>query len=699
MMKLQPIQYSFSSGEITPRLYGNTQTEVYRTGVAELYNMVARAHGPAVSRSGSFYVDEAKDSNNVRIIPFNVARGEDFFLEFGPLYLRIYNRDGRIDLAGQQLIIDPSYIDEFLFWTDKSTGSGTVTFLHDIKAVSLDNGSGSNVARIGQKTRTIEAANVGQPHTFSGSFSGDGILQILIGTTDGASDVLNASVNVIGDFSFNFTPATNTNWITLVNSGGNGTSAVAYTSHFHATGSFVEITTTYLAADLPDIQFEMISSQNTLILAHSSHPPKQLVLTLPLDFQLSDIVFTAQPANWVAGNYPAVVTIFQSRLWLSRTPNSLQTIWASQSGDYYNFDKGTALANESIQIDLAASGEIEWMRGQKELMMGTDLGESKITSQNGILTPSDIDIRQQSAYGSASLLQGQNIGDQILYVSPDHKKVRALTFDEFQQGWYSPDLTWIAEHITKSGIKEIHYARDPDTLVLCLLNNGKVAACTYDRSQKSLGWSLFEFTNMPIISMAVINGDLGSTIVGAGKQSNGKLVLLIDAGTFDVRAELDSTITRPVEAGNIITGLGHLEGLTVGIHVDHALHPDKVVTGGQITLDYAGTNAAVGLRYTSRLKTLPLDVGSTQGSGSGNMKHWAKIYVRVVDSSIPKINGTRPATRQPATPMNQVEPNTTEDIQVTDIGRTRKAQITIEQDLPLKLEVLNLFGIVGQDLL
>lgn len=700
MMKLQPIQYGFSSGELTPRLFGNTQSDAYRNGVAELTNMTPLAHGPAVSRGGSFYISTTKDADDVRFLPFNIFRGQSYLIELGPFYLRIHNEDGHIDIGGQELIKDQDFFNEFVFWEDTSTGSSSsVTFLHNLRAASLNNGTGTSDGSIQQQVKNVVVANIGQPHTLSGTLSGDGGLLIEVGTAVGLSDILNTTITALGDFSIALTPTTAVNWIKFTNSGASNSSAILIHPHFRADGITTELVTPFSATDLKDIQYEMITSLDTLVIVHGSHPPKQLILFPVVDFQFSDILFVSPPASWAGSNYPAVVAIFQSRLWLARTPSSLQAIWASQSGDYYNFDLGTAQASDAIQFELATSGEIEWLKGQKDLMMGTDLGEFKISAQGGVITPSDVDIRQQSAYGSAGLLQGQNIGDQILYVSPDRKKLRALTFDTFQQGWYSPDVTWIAEHITSAGVKEVHFARDPDNLILCLLLDGTVAICTYDRSQKSLGWALYKFKDAEIITMAVINGELGSAVVGALKQSNGITTIIAGVETFGTRAEVDNAVVRAVEIGNIVTGLTHLEGLTVSIRVDGAVHPDKVVVGGQVTLDYMGNTAVVGINYTKRFKTLPLDVGSSQGSGSGNLKHWAKIYVRLVDSAIPLINGTRPATRRPATPMNQAEPNTTEDVQVTDLGRTRSAQITIEQDLPVKLEILNLFGIVGQDLL
>lgn len=58
----------------------------------------------------------------------------------------------------------------------------------------------------------------------------------------------------------------------------------------------------------------------------------------------------------------------------------------------------------------------------------------------------------------------------------------------------------------------------------------------------------------------------------------------------------------------ILGGLWHLEGETVQVLVDGNRQEDKVVTSGRITLDIAGTRAAVGLGFRSIAYTLPLTV-------------------------------------------------------------------------------------------
>jgi len=68
-----------------------------------------------------------------------------------------------------------------------------------------------------------------------------------------------------------------------------------------------------------------------------------------------------------------------------------------------------------------------------------------------------------------------------------------------------------------------------------------------------------------------------------------------------------------------ITGLDHLEGETVSAQVDGADDGDFTVTSGAITLNTAGTVVHVGLPYTGRLQTMPLDIGALAGTAQARI--------------------------------------------------------------------------------
>ena len=85
-------------------------------------------------------------------------------------------------------------------------------------------------------------------------------------------------------------------------------------------------------------------------------------------------------------------------------------------------------------------------------------------------------------------------------------------------------------------------------------------------------------------------------------------------------------------ARDTVSGLSHLEGKTVSILADGAVQPQRIVSGGSVTIDRAAVVIHVGLPYESDLQTLPA-VMSLDGYGQGRYKNVNKAYIRVFKSS------------------------------------------------------------------
>lgn len=120
-----------------------------------------------------------------------------------------------------------------------------------------------------------------------------------------------------------------------------------------------------------------------------------------------------------------------------------------------------------------------------------------------------------------------------------------------------------------------------------------------------------------------------------------RLRILSTSSTTVATAQVDNTLPPELRntattvwsfARNVISGLSYLEGKTVSILTDGAVHPQRVVTGGQITLDRAGSLVHVGLPYESDLQTLPVAM-QIDGFGQGRYKNVNHAWLRVFQSS------------------------------------------------------------------
>jgi hypothetical protein len=137
--------------------------------------------------------------------------------------------------------------------------------------------------------------------------------------------------------------------------------------------------------------------------------------------------------------------------------------------------------------------------------------------------------------------------------------------------------------------------------------------------------------------------DVGDAIVLTGTDGTQYRILInatssttVATGRVDkvIPAALRSTATTSWSfARNSISGLSHLEGKTVNILTDGAVHPQRVVTSGSIDLERAATIVTVGLPIIADMQTLPMAAQIDAGFGQGRVKNVNKAWLRVFQSS------------------------------------------------------------------
>ena len=95
---------------------------------------------------------------------------------------------------------------------------------------------------------------------------------------------------------------------------------------------------------------------------------------------------------------------------------------------------------------------------------------------------------------------------------------------------------------------------------------------------------------------------------------------------------VDSGLTYTGTSANSVSGLTHLEGETVQVLVDGAVHPNRTVSSGAVSLASSGTEISVGLAYQGKLVTLDPEVQTETGASQGKVRRIERATVRVVDT-------------------------------------------------------------------
>jgi len=156
----------------------------------------------------------------------------------------------------------------------------------------------------------------------------------------------------------------------------------------------------------------------------------------------------------------------------------------------------------------------------------------------------------------------------------------------------------------------------------------------------------------------------------------------------------NTAITTYEVARDKISGLDYLEGKTLNILADGAVHPQRTVSSGEISLERAASVVHLGLPYESDLNTLPLAL-QVEALGQGRVKNLNHVWLRVLESSgifagpsADKLVEAKQRTTEPyGTPPNLK----TQDIKIMLTPQWQdNGQLFVRQTDPLPLTVVGL---------
>jgi hypothetical protein len=347
--------------------------------------------------------------------------------------------------------------------------------------------------------------------------------------------------------------------------------------------------------------------------------------------------------------YPRAVTLHEQRLVWAGTDTEPFGVWMSRAGDFYNHLPGV-LDDDAISYNIAAPqvNVIRWLESSDNLLVGT-VAQEFAAYGGGLgdpITPSNTRITPQSNEGS-SPVQPVRSGSDVIYINRSGRKIYAMDFDTAGNHYASVDLTEMAIHLTATGLtfKRIAWARNPASILWCQRSDGVLCSLTYRRDQQVWAWARHPLSDGTVESIAVIPTQDGTaddlwmivlrTVDGVTKRYVEYLSQpfepMSDTDTEDM-SYMDSALRYQGAAVSTLTGLDHLEGKTVKVVTNGALHPDCVVTGGSITLNTTTTDAWVGLGYVSKLRTLRPEIPSPTGTAMGKTKRVSRATIRVLNS-------------------------------------------------------------------
>jgi len=328
----------------------------------------------------------------------------------------------------------------------------------------------------------------------------------------------------------------------------------------------------------------------------------------------------------------------------TRAPGSGVTVWLSKVGDYDNFKAGVNDA-DSFAVELTTANTILWMEALEAVVIGTS-GDEWVMKSNKLdtpLTPNSWGVKQQTNYGSKNV-QALKVNETILFIDYVGRKLRELTYSYADEKYVAPDLTSLAEHITKTGVTSMAYQKSPSPMVWATLGDGTLIAVVYDREQKTIAWATYPIggTDVVVQSVCVTPGTSEDRVtISVRRTINSASVTYIEelaSRTFDAIEDcffVDSGVTvENSPASKTIAGLTHLIGETVKVLGDGVEYtPTAVVDGsGEVEISTAVEKAQVGLASAMIVQPMRIVVDTQEGTSLGNTTRINEIVALFLDT-------------------------------------------------------------------
>ena len=524
MAKASPSFSNFTAGELSPKLDGRTELSKYFNGCKKLQNFLVVPQGGATRRPGTQFIAETKTSANAsRLIPFEFNVEQAYILEFGNNYFRVYKDGGQVTSGGSAVEVTTTYTSAQLSGL-KFAQSADVMFVvhpehkprqitrtaHDTWTITdidfrrgpmldpqLDGTTLTANGRTGSGVTVTASAN-----TFASTDVGrliklhDGFAEI---TAFSSATSVTVTVKENEDRRSELMPSMTATTISF-HEGDPSTTNLEHNDRLQDTsGSFLsegfkagmKVTITGSTSNNVSSALIVTVTADTILFAPSVDLAAEAAgdtVTIVGDL-VADDEFSLGAFSTTTG-FPAAVAFFEQRLVFANTTNDPQTLFFSVGGDFTNFTQGTD-ADSALTYTIGSNqvNVIRYLTSSRVLLVGTSGGEFVVRagSVDAPISPTNTQIKRQASYGSADI-QPITVANVALFVQRAGRKLRELTYNFDTDSYLAPDMTLLSEHITEGLIKEMAFQQEPDSVVWCVLSNGKFVGMTYRREEDVVAW-------------------------------------------------------------------------------------------------------------------------------------------------------------------------------------------------------------------
>lgn len=726
-MRVIQMQNSFTSGELDPKLLARTDLAQYKSGLSRALNVSIQPQGGAKRRDGTKFIYEldAGAANAVRMVPFEFSTADSYMLVFTPQKMYVFKNGAlitNINGSGNDYLAVSALTAAILPEMNWTQSADTLIVVHeDLEPVSIVRGATDAswtaayiafdfIPKYAFDFDTHEPKFSITPSAASGN--------VVLTASGVTTDTGNAQAGTISTITLkaasSFTSDDQPNGMYVAITSGTGSGQTRHVEDY--------VASTKVATVYPDWDTAPDNTSGYEIKAFKPAAVNQYVNVLTgfgrarIIEYLTDTTVRAYvevpffdtsaiaSGNWESEHgyedtwsatrgWPRSVTFHEGRLYFGGSKGRPSTIWGSRVSGFYDFSPNEALDDDAVEatLDTGTFNAIVDIYAGRHLQVFTTGAEFYVPQAlDEPITPANLIVKQQTAFGMKPGIRIQNIDGSSLYIQRQGKALQEFVFSDTVNAYTSAKISLLSSHLLKSpeemAVRVATSTDEGDRLLIVNGDDGSIACYTILRAQEVIAPSEWT-TDGEFISVGVDIDDIYTVVKRNINASDVYYVELFDADVL-----VDCAKTGGAAAS---VALAHLEAEVVKIIRDGVVEPDQTVPASPYTITFANAAASsyqVGLNFTPQIKTLPTEPRLPSGSLKGFKKRIFEINAQLYETQALTINGKEVPFRRLGTALLDDDVPEFTGIKTLHgvLGYTYEGQITLGQTVPLKMTVLGI---------
>lgn len=715
-MRVTKLQTNFSTGALDPLMRARTDLQQYQNALEEATNVIIQPQGGAKRRDGTKYI-AALTETSFKLIPFEFSVDDKYLLIVVPGKIYAYKDDVAVaNITATALTAD--IVSELNY----TQAVDTLILCHpDLQTKRLVRNSDSNwtfenlplknIPKYAYTLDTHEPTYSIAPSATTGNIT----ITASSVTTDNGTAQAGTTSTITLKAATSFTSDDQPNGMFIEITSGTGSGQTRHVEDYVASTKVLTVypdwttapdnTSAYeIKAFKPAAVGEYAQVKSTFgrarYVEYVSDTQMKAVVEVPF-FDTSTIV----SGDWESEHgyedvwsstkgWPASAAFHEGRLYFGGSKSRPNTIWGSRVIDYFNFDIGTGLDDESVEatINTTQLNKINHVVSGNDFRIFTTGGEFiVIQGQNDPITPSNFLIRPQTRLGSKPGVPIDDLNGASLFVQRQGKSINAFQYGDSVNSYQIQPISIFSSHLLSDPVDltvRRSASTDESDRAFIVNDDGTIVCYSIFLGQNVIAPSKFT-TDGEFLAITALLDEV-YVVVKRTIQSVAKYMV----EKFDPDVHVDSAVTGT--AASASSSLVHIAGKSVKIIRDGIVEADQsapISSPYTVTFDQAATESyEVGLNFDVTVKTMPAEPMLSSGSVVGVKKRIVQVDTILNDTQDLVVNSKQVSFRSLGEDVLDTAITKYTGIKTVHglLGYSDTGQITITQNVPLDMNVLGI---------